>query len=604
MLSSTSAKLPPENYRRIIQEMLVVLPDPVDKLNLLNRVLVDYRRIPSSYRLYPRWAEIALRKMVLEEAERIQPGSRKKAHQLIKQGVITIPKPFLWKVYRFRHVIVSTLVLLFVWGMGSAVAAFFNFIQPEAVINTTIAGPKRIKVPPPPTAKNESVSENQKPGETAIVGTISTLTRAQVKETTAIPANENHKPTGIIAFYLEKPKREFCSIPSDIPITIKNRKALKAFSDKAALTIVSDQKVKASPSTSGAAEVTTVKTLSAEKSETVVAVPEYLEKPIWLVDKTGNIEVYSNRLHIITTHTVDNIPRKYIDFPRSAKNGEKKFNTAGQISGILYHASESDIFPFNPEMSASIKKHSAALIRYLKRKKSYHYFIDRFGRVYRIVRGDHAAFHAGRSIWADEDSFYLNLNHAFIGICFEGRDFETVKPDPAKSKTRASGPRLVAMEKITISDAQLRSGKELTDWLRVKYRIQEHNCVPHGLVSINPRRKLIGHHLDLSHSFPFQRFGLSDKYQHVLPSIVDFGFTYDSFFLQIFKGKPWPGVNNSMVVLEKRAKEKKVNLTVYQKRLQKKFDSYHAMEEKLQVQEELLAKKNGKKTYSKTAKKE
>jgi hypothetical protein len=89
-----------------------------------------------------------------------------------------------------------------------------------------------------------------------------------------------------------------------------------------------------------------------------------------------------------------------------------------------------------------------------------------------------------------------------------------------------------------------------------------------------------------------------------LPSIVDFGFTFDNFFLKIFEGKPWPGVNNSMTVLEKRAKEKKIDLTVYQKKLQKKFDSYYALEEKLQVQEETLAKKPGKKTYSKTAKKE
>ncbi len=607
MHSSTSAKLPPENYRRIIQEMLVVLPDPVDKLNLLNRVLVDFGHIPSSYRLYPRWAEIALRKMVLEEAERIQPGSRKKAHQLMKQGAISIPRPFLWKIYRFRHVIVSTLVLLFIWGMGPSVASLFEIIQPQTLIDGTLARPTRIR----PSTQSSQVEKDlnvavktgpasiirkyriPKPPEIPPKDAFAAL-KASSKETALKPALDNHEPSRVITEFLLKDEKKSCFIPTDIPVTLEKPKNIKKRpSTDALLPVLSQTQTNYS----------TIQKTVQKPENRIQAIPEYLEKPIWLVEKTKGAEIFSNRLHIITTHAIDNIPRKYLRFPRSIQKGEKTFKTAGQISGIIYHASESDIFPFNPEMNASIKKHSADLIQYLKRNNSYHYFIDRFGRVYRIVRDDQAAFHAGRSIWADEDFYYLNLNHAFIGICFEGKDFESIEPDSSTSKGSKSGPRIAPMANISINDAQLRSGKELTDWLRFKYHIRQHNCVPHGLVSINLKRKLIGHHLDLSHGFPFQRFALANKYQSILPSIVDFGFTFDRFFMQIFKGKPWPGVNNSMAVLKQQANEKKINLAVYQKSLQKKFDSYYALEEDLQAREENSRKLLGKTTLSKTSRK-
>ena len=155
-------------------------------------------------------------------------------------------------------------------------------------------------------------------------------------------------------------------------------------------------------------------------------VPEYLQNPIWLVEKTSDREIYSNRLQIITTYTISNIPREYYRFPKNSKHLPANSKATDIISGIVYHASESDLYPFMPEMNHSILKYSKRLIKYLLRKKSYHFFIDRFGRVYRLVQEDHAAFHAGNSIWADDEEIYLNLNHAFIGICFEGNDFEEI----------------------------------------------------------------------------------------------------------------------------------------------------------------------------------
>jgi N-acetylmuramoyl-L-alanine amidase len=616
MHSSTFAKLPPENYRRIIQEMLVVLPDPVDKLNLLNRVLVDFGRIPSFYRLNPRRAEIALRKMVLDEAERIQPGSRKKAQQLMKQGAISIPSPCLWKIYRFRHIIVSTVVLLFIWVMGPSVATLFEIIQPQTMFEGTLVRPTHIqpstqssqaekalnvavKTGPASTIRKYRVP---KPPATPSKNILASL-KASGKKTVAKPAQGNHDTSKAITAFLLKEEKDSCFIPTDIPVTLEKSKNVENHPSTDTLLPVLSQIQTDSSNVQTTGKKTERGIQAIEKPLKAEAIPEYLEKPIWLVEKTKGAEIFSNRLRIITTHAVDNIPRKYLRFPRANQKRGKTFQTAGQISGIIYHASESDIFPFNPEMNASIKKHSADLIQYLKRNKSYHYFIDRFGRVYRIVRDEQAAFHAGRSIWADEESYYLNLNHAFIGICFEGKDFETIEPDASTSKTLKSGPRIAPMANTSINDAQLRSGKELTDWLRFKYRIRQHNCVPHGLVSINLKRKLIGHHLDLSHGFPFQRFGLEDKYQNIMPSIVDFGFTFDRFFLQIFKGKPWPGVNNSMAVLKQQAKEKKIDLAVYQKSLQKKFDSYYALEEDLQTRDENSRELLGKTTLSKTDRK-
>jgi hypothetical protein len=305
-------------------------------------------------------------------------------------------------------------------------------------------------------------------------------------------------------------------------------------------------------------------------------IPKYLTEPIWLVEKKQNTEIYSNGLHIITTHTVVNTPRNYYLLSRDSNQTPLKWHHTNKISGISYHSSESDIYPFIPKMNKSIKRYSKALIRYIKPRKSYHYFIDRFGRVYRLVQEDHAAHHAGNSIWADDESIYLNLNHAFIGICFEGRGFEKInveKPGERRKKQGISAD-IRPVDAPSFNEVQLRSGKELTDWLRVKYNIAQNNCVPHALTSVNPKKKLIGHHIDLSRGFPFDQFGLSDKYNEPLPSMVEFGFSYDSYFENIFDGKVWPGIRHAEKLLVKRARDSDMNLTAYVKNLQEKYNRY------------------------------
>ena len=163
----------------------------------------------------------------------------------------------------------------------------------------------------------------------------------------------------------------------------------------------------------------------------------------------------------------------------------------GAPVGIVYHASQSDMVPLAREFNRNILSTTRDLLGWLSRREIYNYIIDRFGQVYRIVSDDGVAVHAGASIWADEDYEYLNLNESFIGVAFESRGdaaWEIVTP------------------------AQVQAALNLTDVLRSRHNIADQNCVPHGLVSVNATKKLIGYHADWARGFPFGALGLEDKY--------------------------------------------------------------------------------------------
>ncbi len=298
--------------------------------------------------------------------------------------------------------------------------------------------------------------------------------------------------------------------------------------------------------------------------------PEYLKQPIWLVEKTKDAETYSNGLQIITAYKVKNISRNYVVFSRNEDVLPGPDAFSHRIRGILYHTSEGDMAPFKPEKNKLLKKFSNQLVHYVRRKKGYHYLIDRFGRVYRIVRDEDAAFHAGNAVWADEDSIFLNLNHAFLGICFEGKDFEEIL-EPGSTR-----PKIRVMDRSTITEAQIQSGKELTDWLRYHYQIPQHNCIAHGIASVYPKNRLVGYHLDLAHGFPFHRFGLQDKYGELIPSIIEFGFKRDRYFNEVLNGNVWPGIVRSEAFLKTAAKQKSLSLSNYRKRLNDRFDRYYS----------------------------
>jgi hypothetical protein len=305
-----------------------------------------------------------------------------------------------------------------------------------------------------------------------------------------------------------------------------------------------------------------------------VEVASHILEPIWLVEQSKDLEIYSNRLRIITTNTIKNVPRRYLPFPMDMNTLPDERKISDKIIGILYHSSESDILPLSEALNNSIKESSLRLLKYIKRIKSYNYLIDRYGRVYRIVEEDQAAFHAGNSIWADGENIYLNLNHAFIGICFEGKDFEPQKAG------------ITAKAHSSINDSQIKSARELTDWLRFKYKIHEKNCVTHGLTSINPDKKLIGYHLDLAKDFPFSKMGLSDKYETPVPSMTLFGFSYDDYYLSVFNNKLCNGIKLSIKNLRKKALRYSLTEAEYRRILNSRFtiaSTWQAMIEKENV---------------------
>ena len=81
-------------------------------------------------------------------------------------------------------------------------------------------------------------------------------------------------------------------------------------------------------------------------------------------------------------------------------------------------------------------------LTYLKRtNKSYHYFIDRSGKIYQMVDPKYKANHAGWSIFHG----LKNWNDFSIGICFSND------------------------KKQEFTEAQYRSGKALLDRLKTRY---------------------------------------------------------------------------------------------------------------------------------------
>lgn len=253
---------------------------------------------------------------------------------------------------------------------------------------------------------------------------------------------------------------------------------------------------------------------------------------VWQVEKGGDYELYSNGLRIETSFTTDGAPRRFRAFDLEGRLQEAVFD---RPVGLLYHTSESDIWPMQASYNESLRDSSHQLLRYLRREHVYNYLIDRFGRVYRVVAEAQRANHAGHSIWAAGGRVYLNLNNAFLGVCFESR--------------WGGGNAL------PITEAQLQAGRLLTGYLRQRWHLAAEMCVTHGLTSVNPQKYLIGHHVDWARGFPFEAFGLPDQYGRAAPSVALFGFGYDDEFLKKMDA-PWEGVHAAERLLEAEARRR------------------------------------------------
>lgn len=255
---------------------------------------------------------------------------------------------------------------------------------------------------------------------------------------------------------------------------------------------------------------------------------------VWLVTSTADREIYSNGLHIETGRTVHSETRS--EPPR----------------GIVFHTSESQIASWTPESNARLKKLSKGLIDWVCRERAYHYLVDRVGLVHRVVAEEDVAYHAGHSIWADDERTYVGLNGLFLAVSFE-------------SRTRSGD------EDPEITPAQIRAARVLVEMLRSRHGIRDVNCVTHAQVSVNPANGRIGWHTDWAANFPFEAIGLPDNYALPVAAIEKFGFTCDPAFFAATGARMWRGVIAAEDTLRARALEAGVSVAAFKSRLRKSY---------------------------------
>jgi hypothetical protein len=269
---------------------------------------------------------------------------------------------------------------------------------------------------------------------------------------------------------------------------------------------------------------------------------------VWIVDKTKEFEVYSNGLRIENQLAISGQPRWYTLLGRdpSARPGPRRSEPAG----IVFHTTESDQAPFEADQNHALIRIGRELLLYVRNKRAYHFLIDRFGRVHRIVMESDAASHAGHSVWADDRWLYMNLNNSFLGVALEGSS----QPD-----------------KSAVNDAQVHALKVLTEMLRSKYSLPAENCVTHAQVSVNPSNMRIGWHTDWGTGFPFKDIGLPDNYEKSSPVLSLFGFSYDATYERVTNHTIWKGLALAEEEMREAAAVKGIEVAQYRKLLQKRF---------------------------------
>jgi hypothetical protein len=269
---------------------------------------------------------------------------------------------------------------------------------------------------------------------------------------------------------------------------------------------------------------------------------------VWLVEKTGKSETYSNGLRIDNRFLVTTHPRSYLAFPA---DGSQPVRRAEPV-GMVFHTTESQQASFEASENPVLKRIGESLLEYVRRRRAYNFVIDRFGRVYRVVAEDEAANHSGYSAWADENWCYVNLNESFLGI-----SFEAVSPP--------------AQRDAEISPAQVRSAAMLIEMLRHRYHIPALNCVTHAQISVNPGNMRVGFHLDWASGFPFEATGLPDNDASALPSLWAFGFDYDSNLTSRVGTRMRAGIEGGEALLERRAAAAGLPVREYKKGLRRRY---------------------------------
>ncbi len=282
-----------------------------------------------------------------------------------------------------------------------------------------------------------------------------------------------------------------------------------------------------------------------------------LEK-VWLIDSKNGVETWSSGLHIETRFSTSNRPREYFAWNRNQPTSSLVQLADKQAAGIVFHTTESTLEELEEQKMRRLKLLGESLLQYVSKEKAYHYVIDRFGRVFRIVQESDAANHAGKSTWADDKWAYVGLNDSFLAVSFE-------------TQTRPGD------EAPIISQAQIDSGRTLTRMLRSKYNIPATNCVTHAQVSINPSNFQIGYHTDWAGNFPFEAMGLPDNYSQPLASLNLFGFNYDGTFFAATGARMWKGVVNSEDLLREQAQKNSISVAQLRTQLRNQYRRLSAL---------------------------
>jgi hypothetical protein len=268
---------------------------------------------------------------------------------------------------------------------------------------------------------------------------------------------------------------------------------------------------------------------------------------VWVVESNDRFDLYSNGLRVENQFVTNTQPRAYLSLSREGMDthpARLRFDPVG----IVFHTTESHMAPFEEDQNGTLRRAGEGLLEFVRRNHSYHFVIDRFGRVFRVVREDDYANHAGHSVWADQNWVYVNLNQSFFGVAFE-----------AKSRPE-DGP--------AVNPAQVHAGRILVEMLRARYKIPAANCVAHAQVSINPSNRRAGYHTDWAAGLPFHDLGLSDNYQRPLPSVTLFGFTGDELRTA---GGLRPALQAAEDVVRREAAARGMPLERYREVLQKRY---------------------------------
>jgi hypothetical protein len=288
--------------------------------------------------------------------------------------------------------------------------------------------------------------------------------------------------------------------------------------------------------------------------------------PVWMVEDGVDYEVYSNGLRIENRFLKPNQPRSYVIF-RNGLPSETSGERHTKPAGIVFHTSESAQAQFAAEQNDRLKRIGHQLLEYISQNQSYHFVINRFGQVYRMVPETDVANHAGYSVWADSQGVYINLNHSFLGVSFE-----------AQTRDLHEG--------CYLSEAQVHSGRLLAHLLISKYEIPLNNCVTHAQVSVDPEEMTIGYHIDGSGDFPFRELGIPDNYAIPIPSLYLYGFDFDARFLMSTGTRMWTGVSLADERLRQEAGVQHLSVDQYKQNLREGYRTSLAMLKTLGILQE------------------